>query len=160
MIPLTAHTNQKADAGEPPHCVHGDWTFAGADYKRKATKWRCPTGQCKPASMWIGASRNHPLIHRSTKKYDDLYAKRGSVERAFARLKHEQGLTPIRVRGRARVQLHADLTILAVLTSRLAHDRAHSRLQRNERRVTRHPPAFAAATPFRWCPSRPRCRRR
>ncbi len=31
-------------------CRHGVWTFAGADFKRRATKWRCPTGECQPAS--------------------------------------------------------------------------------------------------------------
>ena len=40
--------------------------FAGADYKRTATKWRCPTGACEPASVWIKASRLHPLIPRET----------------------------------------------------------------------------------------------
>jgi hypothetical protein len=36
-----------------PCCEHGEWTFAGTDYKRKATKWRCPTGECQPASVWV-----------------------------------------------------------------------------------------------------------
>jgi hypothetical protein len=45
---------------------HGEWRFAGADYSRKATKWRCPTGECKPASRWIKADRLHPLIPRET----------------------------------------------------------------------------------------------
>jgi DDE family transposase len=47
---------------KPPTCEHGEWTFAGADRKRKASKWRCPTGECKPASVWIKADRLHPLI--------------------------------------------------------------------------------------------------
>jgi hypothetical protein len=38
---------------KPPSCEHGEWRFAGADYQRKATKSRCPTGECKPASVWI-----------------------------------------------------------------------------------------------------------
>jgi transposase, IS5 family len=38
---------------QPPSCEHGEWRFAGADYNRKATKWRCPTGECKPGSRWI-----------------------------------------------------------------------------------------------------------
>src|SRR4051812_37979523 len=49
-----------------PTCEHGEWTFAGADYKRRATKWRCPTGECEPASTWINADRLHPLIPRDT----------------------------------------------------------------------------------------------
>jgi hypothetical protein len=40
------------------------------------------------------------------------------------RLKHEWALLPLRVRGLDRVRLHADLTILAKLTTRLATERA------------------------------------
>ncbi len=47
-----------------PSCDHGEWTFAGADYKRRATKWRCPTGECQPASRGVKADRLHPLIAR------------------------------------------------------------------------------------------------
>jgi hypothetical protein len=39
-------------------------------------------------------------------------------------LKHEAGLGPLRVRGIERVQLHADLCILATLASALAGARA------------------------------------
>jgi Transposase DDE domain len=53
-----------------------------------------------------------------------LYRKRGSIEREFGRLKHEWALLPLRVRGIERVRLHADLTILAKLTARLAGERA------------------------------------
>jgi len=52
------------------------------------------------------------------------YLDRGSVEREFGRLKHEWALAPLRVRGLDRVQLHADLTILAKLASALARSRA------------------------------------
>ena len=88
--------------------------------KRNATKWRCPTGECKPASRWVKADRLHPLIARESKRWRDLYRGRASVERAFGPLKHEAGLGPIRVRGVERVQLPADLCILATLASALA----------------------------------------
>lgn len=35
---------------EPLACEHGEWTFAGADFNRRAAKWRCPTGECQPKS--------------------------------------------------------------------------------------------------------------
>ena len=76
--------------------------FAGADFKRKATKWRCPTGECQPRSVWRKASRLHPLIPRETNRWHDLYRGRASIEREFGRLKHEYSLTPIRVRGLER----------------------------------------------------------
>jgi IS5 family transposase len=105
---------------KPPTCEHGEWRFAGADRKRKASKWRCPTGECKPASVWIKADRLHPLIPRETLRSKGLYRKRGSVERAFGRLKNEWSLAPLRVRRIERVRLHANLTILSQLTDALS----------------------------------------
>jgi Transposase DDE domain len=108
---------------KPPCCDHGEWTFAGADYKRRATKWRCPTGECKPASRWVKADRLHPLVPRHTDRSRKLYRSRGAVEREFGRLKHEWALAPLRVRGLDRVRLHADLTILAKLSCALSRAR-------------------------------------
>ena len=107
-----------------PTCEHGTWTFAGADFKRKATKWRCPTAECEPKSVWRKASRLHPLIPRETKRWRSLYKGRASVEREFGRLKNEYGLAPLRVRGLERVQLHADLVMLARLSQALGRARA------------------------------------
>ena len=45
------------------------------------------------------------------------------MEREFGRFKNEYGLTPLRVRGLAKVALHADLTMLA-LSLALARARA------------------------------------
>jgi hypothetical protein len=45
-----------------------DWTVAGADFKRKATKWRCPTGDCQPKSVWVKADKRHPVV--VSKGYD------------------------------------------------------------------------------------------
>jgi len=53
-----------------------------------------------------------------------LYRGRAAVEREFGRLKHDYGLAPLRVRGLERVQLHADLTILARLSQALNWARA------------------------------------
>jgi hypothetical protein len=107
-----------------PTCEHGRWTFAGADYDRKRTKWRCPSGECQPASTWIKADRRNPLIPRETKRFKALYHGRATVEREFGRLKHDYGLAPLRLRGIERVRLHADLTMLARLASALVKTRA------------------------------------
>jgi Transposase DDE domain/Transposase domain (DUF772) len=109
---------------KPPTCEHGTWTFAGADYKRRASKWRCPTGECQPASVWVKADRLHPLVPRESERSRKLYRGRGAVEREFGRLKHEWALLPLRVRGVERVRIHADLTILAKLGCTLARARA------------------------------------
>jgi hypothetical protein len=46
------------------------------------------------------------------------------VARAFPDLKTHYGLAPLRVRGLAKGQLHADLTILARLSLALARSQA------------------------------------
>jgi hypothetical protein len=81
------------------------------------TRWACDGG-CLPVVR--PASRLHPLIPRDTDRFKALYKGRAAVEREFGRLKHEWGLGPLRVRGLAAVALHADLTILARLTTALA----------------------------------------
>ncbi len=123
VIPLRQTPDVKRGADKPPCCEHGKWRFAGADYGRKATKWRCPTGECKPASVWIRADRLHPLIPRETLRWKGLYRGRASVERGFARLKENLGLAPLRVRRIERVRLHANLTILSQLASALSRER-------------------------------------
>jgi hypothetical protein len=124
VIPLRETPAVKAGKHRPPTCEHGEWTFAGSDAKRQAAKWRCPTGECAPASRWIGASRLHTLIPRGTDRWKKLYRLRGAVERENGRLKNEWALLPLRVRRLERVQLHADLTILARLACALANGRA------------------------------------
>lgn len=124
VIPLRQTPDVKRGDDAPPSCRHGAWTFAGSDRKRGASKWRCPTGECKPASTWIAADRLHPLIPRNSKRWKAAYRKRASVEREFGRLKNQWGLKPLRVRGLDRVRLHADLTILTKLACALAKARA------------------------------------
>ena len=113
----------EAGKAGPPTCQHGQWRFAGSDKRRAAGKWRCPTGECDPASRWIKADRLPPLIPRETPRWWKLYKRRGSVERAFGRLKDEWSLLPLRIRDLDRVRLHADLTILAKLACALSRAR-------------------------------------
>ena len=60
VIPLRKTPAVKQGKHLPPTCEHGVWAFAGTDFKRKLTKWRCPTGNCQPKSHWRKASRLHP----------------------------------------------------------------------------------------------------
>jgi hypothetical protein len=119
VIPVRQTPAVKAGKDKPPSCEHGEWTFAGADTKRGAAKYRCPTGECAPASQWLKASRLHTLIPRGTDRWKGLYHQRGAVEREFGRLKHEWAMLPLRVRKLAKVRLHVDLTILTQLASAL-----------------------------------------
>jgi len=124
IIPLRETPDVKRGEHQSPGCEHGEWRFAGADYQRQAAKWRCPTGECQPASRWVKADRLHPLIPRETLRWRKLYRGRAAVEREFGRLKNEWALLPLRVRGLERIQLHADLTILAKLSCALVRARA------------------------------------
>ena len=124
VIPLRQTPAVKAGKDKPPSCDHGEWTFAGSDAKRGASKWRCPAGECTPKSVWVKASRLHPLIPRETSRFNSLYHQRGAVEREFGRLKHEWGMLPLRVRRLERVTLHINLTILARLAMALLSARA------------------------------------
>jgi Transposase DDE domain/Transposase domain (DUF772) len=123
LIPLKQTPDVKRGEHRPPECEHGVWTFAGSDRKRSASKWRCSTGECRPASTWVAASRLHPLIPRETKRFKAGYRKRAAVEREFGRLKTSWGLKPLRVRGLDRVRLHADLTVLTKLACALSRAR-------------------------------------
>ncbi len=104
IIPLRQTPAVKRGDHQPPTCDHGTWTVAGSDAKRGASKWRCPTGGCTPASWWVKADRLHPLVPRETKRWRDLYRGRAAVEREFGRLKHEWALLPLRVRRIERVR--------------------------------------------------------
>lgn len=127
VIPLKETSTVKRGEHLPPSCEHGEWKFAGADRKRGAAKWRCPSGECAPASTWRKASRLHPLIPYKSDRWWRLYRGRSAVEREFGRLKHEWGLRPLRVRGLERVRLHADLTVLTKLACALTRCRAADR---------------------------------
>ncbi len=60
-----------------------------------------------------------PMIPRHADLFRGRYRRRGAVARLFADLKTNYGLTPLRVRGFAKVQLPANLTILARLSQAL-----------------------------------------
>ena len=51
VIALKETPAVKAGKHKPPACEHGEWTFAGSDARRGASKWRCLTGECEPKSM-------------------------------------------------------------------------------------------------------------
>jgi hypothetical protein len=94
-VPLRKTPAVKAGKDKPPKCDPGEWTFAGSDAKRGASKWRCPSSECSPACVWVKASRLHPLIPRKTERLKSLYHQRGAVDREFGRLKNEWALLPI-----------------------------------------------------------------
>jgi hypothetical protein len=42
ITPLRQTPAVKRDDHKAPTCEHNEWTFAGTDYKRQATKWALP----------------------------------------------------------------------------------------------------------------------
>ena len=97
-----------------------------ADYQRKATKRRRPTGECRPASRWVKADRLYPLVPRQLEPLDRPVSGPRGCEREFGRLKNEWAPSPLRVHGLDRMRLHAELTILAKLACALSRARAVS----------------------------------
>jgi len=108
-----------ADRGYDVERVYREAEARGVDpvIPLKGVKGKQPT-----LPIGIGG-RLLPRIPRHTQRWRDLYNGRGAAERAFASLKTYHGLTPIRVQGLAKVQLHADLTILTQLAQALARTR-------------------------------------
>jgi hypothetical protein len=98
IIPLRETPAVKRGEHEAPMCEHVRGTYAGADFRRKRTKWRCPTGECEPKSIWRKASRLHLLVPRETHRWHELYRGRAAVEREFGRLKNEYALARLPVR--------------------------------------------------------------
>lgn len=94
VIPLRETPAVKAGKAGPPTCEHGTWQFAGSDVKRGASKWRCPTGECSPASRWIKADRLRPLIPRETPRWRKLYKGHAAVEREFRTLEARLVVAP------------------------------------------------------------------
>jgi hypothetical protein len=123
IIPLTKSPGVKRGNHHTPTCEHGEWRFAGADYQRKATKWRCPSGE--QARLRLGQGRAHVPADPAPDAPLDRPLPPPRRRRARVRpFKHDWALAPLRVRGLDRVRLHADLTILAKLACTLARARA------------------------------------
>jgi Transposase DDE domain len=77
--------------------------------------FRCAARRRASSSQSTAAVVCSPHIARRTDRFRALYRRRALVEKEFAHLKREHALTQVRVRGLERVQLHADLVLLARL---------------------------------------------
>jgi hypothetical protein len=70
------------------------------------------------------ASRRYPLVPRYSKREARLLRRRNAVEHFFSKAKRDYALDENTVRGLARVSLHADLCILALLGVTVIRERA------------------------------------
>ena len=119
VIPLKMTAAVVTGWDKPPACDHGTWKFAGSDAKRGASKWRCLTGACTPASRWGQGGPPAPADPPRDGQVEGPVQAADRRERGFGRLKHEWAMLPLRVRRLPRVALHVDLTILAQLADPL-----------------------------------------
>ena len=135
IIPLIQTTGVKRGDHHTPTCEHGAWRFAGADYGRKATKCRCPSGRVQ-ARLSLDRGRAYVPAHPARDTPLDRSLPPPRSRRARVRpLEADWALAPLRVRGLDRVRLHADLTILAKLACTLPRTRAvPSRLRESRSR--------------------------
>jgi hypothetical protein len=65
IAPIIAERKTTGPAPKPLSRDHGSG-HSPVHFKRGATKWRCPTGEYKPKSRCVKASRRHPLVPRHT----------------------------------------------------------------------------------------------
>jgi hypothetical protein len=123
-IPLRHRVAIERGDHKPPTCEHGDWRFVGSDSKSGASKWRWPSGECKPAVVWIKADRLHPLVPRNSPRFTALTVAARQSSGSSGGSRTNGRLLRSALRGLDRVRLHADLTILAKLATALARARA------------------------------------
>ena len=90
--------------------------------------WTVSAGYRQNDVRIVSLRKGRPIrlltIPYGSDEWKRLYRGRAAVEREFGRLKHDYGFAPLRVRGLARVQLHADLVMLARLSLALSRARA------------------------------------
>jgi hypothetical protein len=48
------------------HLEPAGFALDGRVARRKRSKWRCPTSECEPKSVWLRADPRNPLIPRGT----------------------------------------------------------------------------------------------
>ena len=119
---------------DPSDARAGTRPVGVADLKRDGARLRQDGAAEKKWTVahWLG-ERNRDRAGRSPvdaatepllERRAETTSRRRYVEREFGRLKNEYGLTPLRVRARERVALHAELTMPARLSQALARSRA------------------------------------
>jgi hypothetical protein len=116
IIPLKKTTAVVQGKHKPPACEHGMWRFAGTDFKRRLTKWRCPSGECvplaaQPLPFTIGNARGRkpPCLHVAFR------AERRMIRSHAARVWVETLMLPASLSRRTRVSLAVSLTLLVLV---------------------------------------------
>lgn len=127
------------DTNRTPVCSLGfKMVYWGCDKKNGTLKFRCPhvlgKVNCPLGSNWCSNSnygcvvkknikedlRNFCIPHRDTKNWKNLYDKRTSVERLFARLKEHLSANNLKVRGIKKVTTHLLLCCITLILGTIA----------------------------------------
>lgn len=145
IIPLNLRNAQEPPEGfsfnGTPKCSMGyEMVYWGCD--KNYLKFRCPHAlgkvDCPNGMTWCSSSnygmvvkvnvnddlRRFSLPHRGTKRWEELYDKRTSVERCNSRLKENLTANELHVRGIKKVTTYAYLNAIVLLATALASKRA------------------------------------
>lgn len=141
IIPLNLRNEKEPPAGfssnGTPRCSMGyDMIYWGCDGKH--LKFRCPHAlgkrDCPYGTLWCSSSnygmvvkvnakddlRRFSIPHRNTRKWNELYNQRSSVERCNSRLKEYLTANDLHVGGIEKVKTHVFLNAIVLLASALA----------------------------------------
>jgi len=141
IIPLNLRNEKEPPAGfssnGTPRCSMGyDMIYWGCD--GNYLKFRCPHAlgkvDCPYGTLWCSSSdygmvvkvntkdnlRRFSIPHRNTRKWNELYNQRGSVERCNSRLKEYLTANDLHVGGIEKVKTHVFLNAIVLLASALA----------------------------------------
>lgn len=145
IIPLNLRNAQEAPEGfsfnGTPKCSMGyEMVYWGCD--KNFLKFRCPHAlgkvDCPNGMAWCSSSnygmvikvnvkddlRRFSLPHRETKRWEELYDKRTSVERCNSRLKENLTANDLHIRGIKKVTAYIYLNAIVLLATALASKKA------------------------------------
>ena len=142
IIPLSPKTKQPAPeiTGCPaaPYCPAGISLVYRSWDNKKGIQYTCPARvgraicplaeECGLKTVWVRPIHDYRrfgyLIKRGTEEWADLYRRRGSIERAYSRLKQTRRLEAHCFRGFNRVNIHTSLSVLVMQAVALARAKA------------------------------------
>jgi IS5 family transposase len=145
IIPLNPRNAKEPPEGfsfnGTPRCSMGyEMVYWG--YEKDYLKFRCPHAlgkvDCPHGMAWCSSSnygmvvkinvkndiRRFSLPHRGSKRWEELYDKRTSVERCNSRLKEHLTANDLHVRGIEKVTTHVYLNAIVILATALAVKKA------------------------------------
>ena len=138
IIPLSPKTNQPAPeitgSSAAPYCLGGLSLIYRSWDRKKGIQYMCPARAgrapcplklpCGLKTLWVRPIHDYRRfgyrIRRGTEEFDELYRKRGAIERVNSRLKQTRRLESHCFRGFDRINIHTTLSVLIMQAMALA----------------------------------------